>query len=147
MITLIKRFILIGLLGALLAACSPAVTPGPIHQLNNPYAPQAGDESLIRDNVQIVKTEIATQESSPLLFSLKISFFKPTTCHQFRVVASQPGANRQINIEVYSLMKKNQVCTLMATLDPTEAIIIMGSLPAGHYTVMVNGVKSAEFDA
>jgi hypothetical protein len=35
----------------------------------------------------------------------------------------------------------------MATLDPTEAIIIMGSLPAGHYTVMVNGVKSAEFDA
>jgi hypothetical protein len=67
MITLIKRFILIGLLGALLAACSPAVTPGPIHQLNNPYAPQAGDESLIRDNVQIVKTEIGKFAASVLV--------------------------------------------------------------------------------
>jgi hypothetical protein len=146
----IIRSIFIVLMMALLAACgfpgrtTGTPTPG---QHENPYAPQAGDGILVRDSVEIVKTEILTLNSFPPQFSLKISFFTPTPCHQFRITVSQPDASKRINIEVYSLIKNGQVCTLMRTINPTEASLNLGSFPAGHYKVWVNGVKAVEFDA
>lgn len=146
--TLIYRTIFAGLIVMFLAACSSTgIATPPISQLENPYAPQPSDNALVRDSVEIVKTEVQAQESYPVQFALTISFFTPTPCHQYRLVVSQPTADRKINVEVYSLMKKNQVCTLMRTLNPTQVSVNLGSLPAGHYTVWVNGVNSAEFNA
>ncbi len=148
MSTLVRRIILAGLVMVFLAACSSTgIATPPVGQIENPYAPQPGDNALVRDSVEIVKTEVQAQESYPVQFTLTISFFTPTPCHQYRLVVSQPTADRKINVEVYSLMKKNQVCTLMRTLNPTQVSLNLGSLPAGQYTVWVNGVNSAEFDA
>ena len=147
MSALIKHSLLLSLLVSLLAACSPSITPAPMVNIANTNAPQTGDESLVVNTVQVIKMEVTSLESSPQQYSLKISFFKPTPCDQFRVVVNQPDANKQIDIKVYSLMKRDQVCNLMATLNPTEAIINLVNLPAGHYIVMVNGINSAEFDA
>ncbi len=150
MYTFIKHVLFVSLVMTLLAACAPAKTSTPIppdRQTDNPYAPQPGDETLVHDSVEIVKAETIALESAPVQFVLKVSFFTPTPCHQFRIVVDQPTANRQIKVEVYSLMKKDQVCTLMRTQNPTEASLNLGSLTAGHYTVWINDVKSVEFDA
>jgi hypothetical protein len=152
MLKQINRSLFIVLITVVLAACSfpdgsKTGTSTPGQQIKNPYGPQAGDDALVRGSVEIVKTEMLTLESFPVQFSLKISFFTPTPCHQFRVTLSQPDASKRINVEVYSLMKNGQVCSLMRTQNPTEASLNLGSLPAGQYTVLVNGVKAVEFDS
>jgi hypothetical protein len=148
MMALTKRFLAVTLLVLVLAACSATSSAvDPRVQIDNPYAPQAGDESLVKADVRVVKTEVSSQQGSPVQFSVKISFFKPTPCDQFRVTVSPPDADGQIQIEIYSLMKQGQVCTLMATLDPTEATVSLEGFTAGHYIVVVNGVRAAEFDA
>ena len=155
MSTLIKRYFLLSLLVILLVSCgaagniNAADTPTPIPPVSrgeNPFGPQPGDEAMAQDPVQIVKTELLTLESSPVQFVLKISFFMPTPCHQYRISISQPGANNQINVEVYSLRKPNQVCTLMALSTPTEVSLNLGSFTAGHYSVWVNDEKATEFN-
>ena len=94
-----------------------------------------------------MKTEMVTLKSNPLQVGLKLSFFTPTPCHQFRITVAQPGAGKRIDLEVYSLMKKDQACALMRLSTPTEASVNLAGLPAGHYTVWVNGEKALEFDA
>jgi hypothetical protein len=144
---LIKYPLLVFLVAALLAACSPASTPAPAPWLDNPYAPQPADEILVRDGVRVVKVEVLTLNTFPPKVSLNLAFFTPTACHQYRVTVSQPDAGGRINVEVYSLRKQDQVCNLMQLATPTEISLDLGSLPAGHYTVWVNGSQAAAFDA
>ncbi len=101
----------------------------------------------MRDSVEIVKTELVILKSNPSQYAVKLSFFTPTPCHQYRISVDQPGTDNRINIEVYSLMKKDQVCTLMRLSTPTEASIGLSNLSTGHYSVWVNGEKALEFDA
>jgi hypothetical protein len=148
--SLVNRLFIFGLLVALLAACAPGkipVTGSNNIQIENPYAPQSGDAALVRDTVRIVKTEISAQNNVPPKFDLKISYFLPTPCHLTRMTVGQPGADNRISVEVYSLMKKDQPCTLMALATPLEASLTLGNLATGHYTVWVNGEKALEFDA
>jgi hypothetical protein len=150
MTTNLKRLFFLGILFAILTACAPVKMPSsdPAAVLiGNPNPPQPGDGSLVRDTVQIVKTEVSNLNKLPQQITLKISFFLPTPCHQYRITMDQPSADKRINIQVYSLMKKDQPCTLMALNTPTEASLNLASLPSGHYTVWVNGEKAVEFDA
>jgi hypothetical protein len=147
---LFYRLFSISLLVFLLAACAPGripVTGSNNVQFENPYPPQASDSALVRDTVRVVKTEISSLNSTPAKFELKISFFLPTPCDQYRLIASQPGADKRINVEVYSLMVKDKPCTLMALSTPTEVSLTIGGLPAGHYSVYINDEKGVEFDA
>jgi hypothetical protein len=60
MMAFLKRLFFINLLVMLLAACAPLKTPASIPigmQIENPYPPQPGDETLVRDTVEIVKNE------------------------------------------------------------------------------------------
>lgn len=146
----IKRLFIFSLLVVFLAGCAPGriSSPTPIGpQIENPNPPQSGDGKLVRDGVEIVKTEWVILKSNPLQYAIKISFFTPTPCHQFRVSLDQPGTGNRINIEVYSLMKKDQVCTLMRLNTPTEVSLGISKISAGHYSVWVNGLKALEFDA
>ena len=149
---LTKRFIFTGTLLILLAACGlpgtklADVTPTPGASGANPYAPQPGDDSLVRGPVDLVKTELLSLQTYPTQIVVKLSFFTPTPCHQFRVTAGKPDSTGRIDIEIYSLMKKDQVCSLMRTTIPTEADLKLGSLPSGHYTVWVNRSQATEFE-
>jgi hypothetical protein len=104
------------------------VAPGA--QIENPYAPRPGDGTLVRNTVEMVKTELAILKSNPPQYALKISFFTPTPCDQFRISVDQPGVDNRFNVEVYSLMKKDQVCTLMRLNTPTEASLNLANYPA-----------------
>jgi hypothetical protein len=150
MSTLIKRLFSLSLLVALLASCVTvkASTPVPAPTLGkNPYSPQPGDDGLVRDTVQLVKAETKNVGGSPAQIDLNLSYFLPTPCHQFRIIVDQPGTNGKVNLDMYSLMKKDQPCALMALATPMQASFTLGNFPPGHYTIWINGTKAAEFDA
>jgi hypothetical protein len=147
--TSINRIIIFGMLVVLLAACAPEKLINPSQgaiTIENPNSPPPGDGKLVRGEVEIVKTELLFLKSNPLQYGLNISFFTPTPCHQFQVSVDQPGSANRINVGVYSLMKKDQVCALMRLNTPTEAFLVLSKVPIGHYSVWVNGEKAAEFD-
>ncbi len=132
---------------ALLAACTPGpATPTPeVPPLRHPWAPQPGDSSLERGPAYLDSTEMAALMSYPVQFVLVLKGNLPTPCHSLRVAASDPDPDNRIAIEVYSLIDPNQVC--VQVLEPFEASVPLGSFPAGHYVLMINGEQAAEFDA
>ncbi len=123
----------------LLAACSPAAAILP-----NPYAPQSGDGGLVRDGIQIVSAEVVRSSGTPATSTLVLSYFLPTPCHQFRLAISGPDAGNKITVDAYSLMKKDQVCTLMRLANPSQASLVLSGLSNGKYTVWVNGSMAGE---
>ena len=56
----------------------------------------------------------------------------------------QPDSENKINVEVYSVVDQDQVCTQV--LKPFQENIDLGTFPGGHYTVWVNGDMVGEFD-
>jgi hypothetical protein len=133
-----------------LTACVPSLDE-PVNS-NNPSTPQTGayipgpaDSNLTRDTVFLDSVELLTMESFPLQFSLAIKGNLPTPCHKLRIKANQPDAENKISVEIYSLIDPNTACILV--LESFEANYVVGSYPAGHYTVWVNGEQAAEFDA
>jgi hypothetical protein len=145
-----KRLSVLVLLVFLLSACSTvkAATSAPSPTLgDNPFAPQAGDGALARDTVQLVKAETKNVGGSPAQIDLNLSYFLPNPCHQFRLVVNKPGTDGKVNIDMYSLFKKDAPCTLMALATPMQSSFTLGSFPPGHYTIYINGAKAAEFDA
>lgn len=112
---------------------------------SNSYAPQPGDGALTRGNVYLDSTDLLTMESYPLQFMLALKGSLPTPCHQLRVFANHPDAENKIIVDVYSVTQADTMCAQV--LQPFEVNFPLGSFPAGHYTLWVNGQLIAEFDA
>jgi hypothetical protein len=119
--------------------------PGSGDASQQPYAPQPGDEALTRGDVQIDSAEVLVMESFPLQIMLALSGSLPTPCNQLRVVDNPPNDESQIHMDVYSVTDPAQVC--IQVLEPFDVNIGLGSFPAGHYTVWVNGEMIGEFDS
>jgi len=138
---IIRSIVFVMLIGALLAACSPAKSDPAIA---NPYAPQSGDASLVRDTIRIDSAAVVRSAGTPAATTLELAYFLPTPCHQFRLAVSEPDASGRISVDAYSLRKAEQVCNLMALATPSTASLGFGSLPDGKYTVWVNGSMAGE---
>lgn len=139
-----------------LAACAPrAVTPAspdaptnsdtPQAPSSPDYSPQPGDQNLTRDAAYIDSFELLTMESSPLQFSLVLKGALPTACNRLRVQVGEPDADKAIAVDVYSLIDPAATCT--QALERFEVTVPLGSFPAGHYKIVLNGGQAAEFDA
>ncbi len=112
------------------------------------YEPQPGDDKLRRGlvDLELDKSRLILAESQPLQVSLILNGNLSTPCQQLRVVVSPADANREINLEVYSLVNTSQVC--ITVIKPFSATIALGSyFISGHYSVFVNGALVGEFDA
>ena len=151
-----KRFLTFLLTLTLLTACGAAATPTdspdtpvdsdtPPNGLPPIYAPRPGDDQLQRGAVFIDSTDLLTMESFPLQFSITLKGNLPTPCHELRVVYNEPDTENKIALEVYSVVDPGVMCA--EVIQPFEQNISLGSFPAGHYTVWVNGEQMAEFDA
>jgi hypothetical protein len=121
------------------AATSPAASPTAIA---DPLTPLPGEEKLSRGEVFINLAEIVTLESNPPQFRIHIAGNLPTPCHHLRAQVASEDAQNQILVQVYSLYDPNQSCTTL--LQPFDTSIPLGNLPAGHYSVLVNGKKIGE---
>jgi hypothetical protein len=110
-----------------------------------PYQPVPGDKSLSRGEAFVDSAGIMTLESFPPQYLLTLRGNLPTPCHQLRVEVGQPDAENQIRVEVYSVVDPNAIC--IQVLEPFEENIPLGSLPAGTYTVSVNGELAGQIEA
>lgn len=102
-----------------------------------PYDPQPADSALQRGNVYLDATEIVLMESFPPQVGLHLVGNLPTPCHQLRVAVSQPDEEKNIGLDVYSVVDGSRVCA--EVLQPFEVNLNLGSYPAGEYTLLVNG--------
>src|SRR5688500_2638985 len=116
----------------------------PMETPDIPFAPKPGDINLSRGNVFINESGLLIKESFPPQITLSLSGDLPTPCHELRVNAQEPDSENKINVEVYSVVDPDQVCTQV--LQPFQENIDLGTFPSGHYTVWVNGDVVGEFD-
>ena len=84
-------------------------------------------------------------ESYPVQISLDLSGSLPTPCHELRIEVSQPDQQYQIQIEAYSVLDPELMCTQV--IKPIQITIPMGSFPTGHYSVWINGTLIGNFDS
>jgi hypothetical protein len=144
-----KQILFALLIAALtLAACTPATpTRGnvPPNAGSADYHPQPGDSKLLRETVFLDSIDLLILESFPLQFMLVLKGNLPTPCHALRVVVSEPDAQNQIAVDVYSLIDLNTTC--IQVLEPFEVNVPLGSFAEGKYTLWVNGELAAEFQA
>ena len=131
-----------------LNACVPAGT-GP--NMDEPAMPEFTPTPLsanlgsLRGNIYLDSTELLTLESFPLQFTLVLKGNLPTPCHQLHLEVTPPDSKNRINVDVYTVVQTDMAC--VQVLEPFEQNLPLGSFPAGHYTLWVNGELVAEFDA
>ena len=101
------------------------------------YLPLPDDKNLTRGNANISDMEVVLSMVEPVQGILQISGELPTPCHQLRADISTPDADKVINVEIYTLVDPNTMCTQV--IKPFSKEIKLGVLPAGKYTVKVNG--------
>ena len=127
-----------------LSACRPAANVPPTNNIET-TTPQViepspiptftavpTDENLVRGNAFVDSAELLTLESSPLQFMLALKGSLPTPCNQLRVDVSPPDSENKIVVDVYSVVKADEICAQV--VEPFEENVPLGSFPAGHYT-------------
>ncbi len=129
---------------AALAGCTSA-DPGSLSGGNNPYAPQAGDSSMLRGDIRIDSASIHLAESNPPQLTLDLAYFQPTPCFQLRVEPAQPDVQNEIKISAYAVTEKDKACTLMALATPLHASLDLGKVSKGTYSVWLNGKEIGTF--
>jgi hypothetical protein len=144
---LVSRISLLILMVLTVTACGPQPTEAPVFQGENPYVPQAGDKEMQRDNITIDSSSLSLAKSLPPQVMLSFAYFPPTPCHELRVEVSKPDLQNQINVNTYTVVKKDTACVLMALATPLQASLNLGSFPSGHYSLLLNGAVVGEFDS
>lgn len=142
----LKSILFLLFMSALLAACGAKATPFTL-QFDNPYAPQSGDSNLMAGDIRIDSASVFMAKSQPPQLMVNFAYFQPTPCYQLRVEPSGPDAQNHINLKAYAVAEKDKPCSLMALATPLQASLNLGSLPKGHYTVLLNGEQIGEFDS
>jgi hypothetical protein len=130
----------------LVSACGAKPTPFAL-QFDNPYAPQSGDSNLMAGDITVDSASVFMGESQPPQLMVNFAYFQLTPCYQLRVEVSGPDEQKQISLKAYAVAEKDKPCALMALSTPLQASLNLGSLPKGHYTVMLNGDQIGEFDS
>ncbi len=125
---------------------APAPTPTPLPPPSG-YEPQPGDEKLKRDQVflDVENSSLKLEGTTPVTATVVLNGNLPDPCHQLRVLVSPPNAQREVNLDVYSVFDPGVVC--ITVLKPFDATIPLGTFYGGHYTIFVNGQLLGEFDA
>jgi len=131
----------------MLAACAPKAASASELQFDNPYAPQAGDSELMAGDLNIDSSSVFLGESQPPQLLVNFAYFPPTPCYQLRVEVTGPDQQKQINLKAYGVAEKDKPCALMALATPLQANLNLGSLPKGHYTVVLNGNQIGEVNS
>ncbi len=115
-------------------------------KFDNPYATQPGDKDLMVGDIKVDSASVSLAESQPPQVMVQINYFQPTPCYKLRIEPSGPDAQNQISLKAYAVAEKDKACTLMALATPLQASLNLGSLPKGHYTILLNGQKIGEVD-
>lgn len=103
------------------------------------------EDGMMRGEIFMAGAAVQVKESMPVQVELLISGNLPTPCHQIKYKISQPDAENQIMVELYSVSDPDTMCTQV--LQPFEETISLGEYASGKYSVWLNGSLIGEFDA
>ena len=87
---------------------------------------------------------VVLMESFPPKVAVHLIGNLPTPCNNLRVKATGPDQEKQINLEVYSIVATDIIC--VQSLAPFDESILLGSFPSGKYGVRVNGKAIGNFE-
>jgi hypothetical protein len=111
-------------------------TPIPHNRPTQPFDPKPGDTNLKRGNAFIDSTQLLSMGGNPPQYNLLLAGNLPTPCNKLRVEVMEPDQNGVINIDAYSLVSPDKICSQVVV--PFQANIPLGTFPSGSYTVAVN---------
>ena len=109
------------------------------------FEPLPGDNKLTRGTAIVNSASLLILESYPIQVQLLLYGYLPNPCHQLRVLVNPPDTDKRIDIEVYSVYDAEMLC--IEVIKEFETSVSLGSFPAGHYQVFVNGEPAGEFDS
>jgi hypothetical protein len=95
--------------------------------------------------LDVGKSKVVVTGSMPLQVSLMLNGSLSDPCHQLRVVVTPVNAQKEINLDVYSVFDPKIAC--ITVIKDFSATIPLGSYASGHYKVYVNKQLVGEFDA
>lgn len=113
-------------------------TPAPTVPLQVAPAKPAGQQSPVYD----LDAVIVEMEPGSGRMGLAVTGSLPTPCHKLQSFISPPDANSRIDVTLYSVSDPEKVCAQV--LAPFAEKIPLGEIPAGSYTVYVNGSLAGE---
>jgi hypothetical protein len=100
---------------------------------------------MVRGDVIVEASSLTRMETTPPAMLLNFSYFPPSPCHQLRVEVTPPDVQNRINITAYGVAE-NKPCELESIATSVPASLDLGGLPAGHYSISLNGNVVGEFD-
>ena len=107
------------------------------------FSVQPGDENLQTGRVFIDHHEIIMKESYPVEVVLVVAGNLPTPCHQLRVVHAEPDETGYIEVNAYSVVDPDQMCTQV--LEPFAAVVPLGEYTDGAFTFSINKELNGKF--
>ena len=125
---------------------APKPRPGVVQpsDFDTAYAPQPGDDKLMRGKVYLEHMDILALESFPPQFNLSLSGNLPTPCHKLRIKVNPPDTDHKIQVEVYSVFDPAEICIQL--LEPLLVSVPLQGFASGKYQVLVNSHPVGEID-
>ena len=111
--------------------------------LNDTGEPSSGDIDALDDqwiiaDMPIVEIELLLAESDPVQVTVEVPGYLPDSCTAHHETHQAQEGNT-ITIQITTIRPKDTACATVVT-EYQERIFI-GTLPAGDYKVVVNGVE------
>ena len=102
------------------------------------YPPAESDADMERGNFTVDSVTLQPNPDNDKFVDIHVKGSLPTSCNIPRVNVTPPGQDNKINIEIYSVKSKDQVCA--ESIMPFDRVVAsIGGYPAGKYTIVVNG--------
>ena len=106
---------------------------------------EPGQGQLSEGNAFLNSADLLIMESYPVQVSLSLEGELPTPCNQLTIDISEPNADNQIHVKVYSLVDPAMTCIAMTEPFATQVRLPLDTLSDGSYEVWVNGTLVGEF--
>jgi hypothetical protein len=166
-----RIIILLSILALLMAACTPSAPTGVpeptaaatdavmveptaypdggavVQQpsMDSAYPVMAGDENKSQANFFADQIELKPNAGNPAHTDVVVTGSLPTPCHELRAFVNPPDANNIVNVQIYSVVDTEKVCTQV--LSPYEGVAAtIKDLPAGVYSVVSNNQPLGEIE-
>lgn len=132
---------------AILAACGSVLGDSPVSSEDStPVADVVTPVgSGIRSDVYIGSASLLIMESFPIQVRALVQGDLPTPCHMLTITVSQPDAENNIHIEMYSEAEEGAICIQMLQPFEESVEIAMTGQAEGDYAVYLNGALIGEF--
>ena len=111
--------------------------------LNDTGEPSSGDIDALDDqwiiaDMPIVEIEVLLAESDPVQVTVEVTGYLPDSCTAHHETHQAQEGNT-ITIQITTIRPKNIACATVITEYQEQ--VFVGTLPAGDYKVVVNGVE------